>query len=60
MPKGAPPSDLGSECVQSSYGDPYYDWYSYKENAELLVKLRVTAATAGVDRYHWVFLETAD
>jgi hypothetical protein len=46
--------------VQSSYGDPYYDWYSYKENAELLVKLRVTAATAGVDRYHWVFLETAD
>lgn len=34
-------------------GDPYFGWWTEKENAEFVVKLHVLAAAKGVERDHW-------
>jgi hypothetical protein len=37
----------------SEQGDPYFGWWTEKENAEFVVKLSVLAAAKGVERDHW-------
>ncbi|HHH79485.1 MAG TPA: hypothetical protein ENL13_01115 [Thermoplasmatales archaeon] len=42
------------------HGDPYFGFYTDKENAEFVVKMHVLGAVEGVERFHWSLAGTAD
>ena len=41
------------QAGDTTQGDPYFGWYTDKENAEFVVKLSVMAAADGIERNHW-------
>jgi hypothetical protein len=46
-------TEVQYQAGDTTQGDPYFGWYTDKENAEFVVKLTVMAAADGVERDHW-------
>jgi len=50
---GGPHKNYPGYPATNSPADDLFDWGSFKENAEFVVKLHAMSAAAGVERQHW-------